>query len=163
MKNLIFFSFLISLLLVFPGCSKDDDGEDKKTSNSRLNLHYDTGNDKFISAYLYIYDLENNYIQNFELFYEKRNLYYLKDINGNKVFPVVKMLIEESTGFIYYDALPPHLYRKDACKVLLIPKLLNKPYSYTCKIVEWKKFGENLIFEKTFKSNPEKEDEYEVW
>ena len=73
------------------------------------------------------------------------------------------MLIEESTGFIYYDALPPHLYRKDACKVLLIPKLLNKPYSYTCKIVEWKKFGENLIFEKTFKSNPEKEDEYEVW
>lgn len=59
--------------------------------------------------------------------------------------------------------LPPHLYRKDACKVLLIPKLLNKPYSYTCKIVEWKKFGENLIFEKTFKSNPEKEDEYEVW
>ena len=38
MKNLIFFSFLISLLLVFPGCSKDDDGEDKKTSNIRLNL-----------------------------------------------------------------------------------------------------------------------------
>ena len=58
---------------------------------------------------------------------------------------------------------PPVVKGIEACKKKLKPKLLNKPYSYTCKIVEWKKFGENLIFEKTFKSNPEKEDEYDVW
>ena len=40
MKNFVHFTFIISLLLVFSGCSKDDDDENKPMSSIRVKIHY---------------------------------------------------------------------------------------------------------------------------
>ena len=168
MKNFVHFTFIISLLLVFSGCSKDDDDENKPMSSIRVKIHYDSEGESPEGQFM-IFDLENNNIQNFEPHYRDAIGYYLIDTNRELVFPILDDELSsyesnESLGTVYYEDLPSRLLAKESCKVLLIIQLTNKPYSYTCKIIEWKKDIENkLELEKTFKRNPEKEHEYEVW
>ena len=168
MKNFVHFTFVISLLLVFSGCSKDDDDDDKLMSYIHVKAHYDSEGES-PEGELLIFDLENNSIQNFEPHYRETIGYYLIDTNGKTVIPILDDELSsyesnESLGTVYYKELPSRLLAKESCKVLLIIKLTNRPYNYSCKIIEWKKYFENrLELEKTFKRNPEKEHEYEVW
>ena len=68
MKNFVHFTFIISLLLVFSGCSKDDDDENKPMSSIRVKIHYDSEGESPEGQFM-IFDLENNNIQNFEPHY----------------------------------------------------------------------------------------------
>ena len=160
MKNFVHFTFVISLLLVFSGCSKDDNDDDKRMSYIHVKAHYDSEGES-PEGELLIFDLEPHYRDAIG--------YYLIDTNRELVFPILDDELSsyesnESLGTVYYEDLPSRLLAKESCKVLLIIQLTNKPYSYTCKIIEWKKYFENrLELEKTFKRNPEKEEEYEVW
>ena len=42
MKNFVHFTFVISLLLVFSGYSKDDNDDDKRMSYIHVKAHYDS-------------------------------------------------------------------------------------------------------------------------
>ncbi len=84
MKNFVHFTFIISLLLVFSGCSKDDDDENKPMSSIRVKIHYDSEGESPEGQFM-IFDLENNNIQNFEPHYRDAIGYYLIDTNGELV------------------------------------------------------------------------------
>ena len=88
MKNFVHFTFVISLLLVFSGCSKDDNDDDKRMSYIHVKAHYDSEGES-PEGELLIFDLENNSIQNFEPHYRDAIGYYLIDTNRELVFPIL--------------------------------------------------------------------------